>query len=79
MDDRDRWRERTYLYQFCTDTECSLEDLGDWWMIETDGEGESGKSMLSGQLNEDDDDLYKLHNFFLPKNDHFLKIYFLRK
>ena len=34
---------RTYLQQLCADTGCSLEDLRKRWMIETNGEGASGK------------------------------------
>ena len=42
------------LYQFCADTGCSLEDLPGV-MIGIDGERESGNSVLSAQLDGDDD------------------------
>ena len=34
----------TYIQQLCADTECSLEDLPEWWTIETGGERGSGRS-----------------------------------
>ena len=48
---------KTYLHQLCADTGCSLEELPGRWMIGTDRKRESGKSLLSAQL-EDADDIY---------------------
>ena len=42
-----------YIYQFCVDTECHLEDL----LRAMDGKRVSMESMLSLHFDDDDDDL----------------------
>ena len=53
---------RTYLLQLCVDTGSSFKDLWEQWMIRMDGEREKASelSMLSAQLDDDDNDDYFL-------------------
>ena len=61
------WTARTYLQQLCTYTECRLENQRKRWTIETNGERESGKSVLAA-CHDDDDDIiiYIKFGYFYP-------------
>ena len=47
---------RTYLHQLVQTQNVVWKTCQEWWMIGTDGEKESGKSVLSVWLDEDDDE-----------------------
>ena len=49
----------TYQHQLCTNIDIVWRTSRERWMIGTNGERESGKSLLAVRHDDDDDDMHK--------------------